>query len=160
MKGRLWGVASVLMCSTVLAGCSDFPGPDAGKWFYAETSFVQNECGPQAEQAVRSGGEFEILADTDSSFIVDPKDGTPPFTCQVNGMDFTCPRRAVGLVSQGDSTVRWQVEAKGTFSSERRATGRQEGLVECEGSACPLIAGSFGASFPCRIAADFVIVAR
>jgi hypothetical protein len=131
--------------------------PQVGAWDYDAVTPVSSTCPGNIQQG--GVGAFGIDQSSSTSFHVLPNDGTPAFTCTLNGSAFDCPDRLTNtqdLRPAVDAVFTARAIARGTFSSSTRATGRQEATVTCAGTQC----NATGASFPCDIKVDFSIRAR
>lgn len=129
--------------------------PRAGVWHYTGVTLVSNTC----DQSINRGeaGNFGIDQVVATSFRVIPDDGTAPFTCMRLNSAFTCPDRAsfVDDYRPGlDAVIAVHVTADGTFSSTTRATGSQDGTIDCAGTQCAVLG-----TLPCTFTQDFVIQA-
>jgi hypothetical protein len=169
-----------LVC-LVIAGCSngkgsddsgdDAPPPDAGSgsnnptpvtpraggWEYDEVTPVSSTCPGNIQQG--GTGNFAIDQSSTTSFHVVPADGTPNFTCTLNGSAYECPDRLTNtqdLRPTVDAVFTARAVARGTFASAVRATGSQDATVTCAGTQC----NATGAVFPCTVKVNFSIRAR
>lgn len=131
--------------------------PRQGQWGYAEKTPVTSNC---PSNLPGEAGNFLIDQSSIAGFRVVPGDGTAPFNCTLNKSAFSCPNRAAAMQDyrpQFDAVVTVRATANGTFSSDIRATGRQDATVECVGVGCAAVPG---AMFPCNFTVNFVIAAR
>ena len=131
--------------------------PRVGAWDYDSVTPISNTC----PASLRDGGTgaFAIDASSSTSFHVIPNDGTASFTCTLNGSAYDCPDRAAAVqdLRPGiDAVITMRATARGTFSSESRATGTQDATATCAGTQC----SATGVTFPCMAKVDYVIRAR
>lgn len=126
--------------------------PVAGSWDYTEISSVSGTCNAKFKQF--EDGAFTIDTVTATSFRIVPRNGTPPFTCNTNTAGgFTCPNRATLSLSFRplvDISLTMRATATGLFAHNRQATGKQDLVITCSGSACPLVGPS-----PCGYVVNF-----
>ena len=73
-----------------LAACGK--GPLTGEWDYTDEDIIENTCSDAIDYDGTSG-EFTVTNNGDGTFVVDPLDGTDPFTCTLDGKDYDCPER-------------------------------------------------------------------
>lgn len=131
--------------------------PKVGAWEYDEVTPVSRTCPGNLQQG--GTGNFAIDQASATSFHVVPADGTPNFTCTLNGSAFDCPDRLTNtqdLRPSIDAVITVRAVARGTFASAVRATGMQDATATCAGTQCALA----GATFPCTVNVNFSIRAR
>lgn len=129
--------------------------PKSGTWGIALKPPSKNTCGKDINF---STGDFLLTANSDGTFTVDPKDGTPVFTCTIDGDSFDCPERTLEPVKNDavDATITAKISEVGTFTSSTEATGVRYGSADCAGSQCGAAETFLGITFPCEAEAEFV----
>ncbi|MCP4606950.1 MAG: hypothetical protein GY847_41640 [Proteobacteria bacterium] len=147
------GIAVVALSGFIPVGCDDDDSesqanPRSGIWDYHDEGIEENTCETD-----------DLLTDPDTSFLLtNNDDGTftvdqgayEDFDCTIAGSRFDCPKRIYGDISIAfiNTTLRYNMSTKGTFSSDTEAIGTQQMDIECEGAACGL-AATFGYTLPC-----------
>jgi hypothetical protein len=132
--------------------------PQAGRWYYDETTPVSTTCPASIDQG-QASGDFAIDQASATGFRIIPDDGTAPFQCTTSGAGFDCPNRAAASRDYRpavDAVVTVHATVDGSFTAAIRATGRQNATVTCVGSGCASLAGS---ALPCQFTVDFVVKA-
>lgn len=150
------------VATLVVAACSGgASGPVAGTWAFVNGEVTVQTCGDVIPIEVASG-DFTIAVVDDAAFTVDPGDGADPFTCDLDGDDFSCPERLQEKikVASFDATLLVHVTAAGAFTSERAASGRQDATISCTGEACPQAEFYAKTTFPCEVSAAFTASAK
>jgi hypothetical protein len=126
--------------------------PVAGSWDYKETSTVSGTCNAKFRQF--EDGAFTVDSVTSTGFRIVPRNGTPPFSCLVNTSGgFNCPTRAALNLSFRpvvDVALNMRASATGVFVNNRLVLGKQNLVINCTGSHCPIVGPS-----PCGYLVNF-----
>lgn len=134
--------------------------PVSGFWIYTETAVLQDTCNA-SQTPSNGGGGFQIINNGDGTLIIDPDDGSDPFSCTLEASGaFTCLERLDRNEPVGagfDATFEIRVSAQGVFTSNTEGNGEQHGTVTCAGADCAAAEVFLGTSFPCQVDVSFDI---
>jgi hypothetical protein len=128
--------------------------PTWGRWTYTQTSVDVDTCGlePYFDPAPAT---VLLLEGDDGAFEID--DDASPFTCVLDGKEFSCPDRWPDRVAAGDTTLEADGEAHGVFDSAAVARGSQGGTFDCVDLACETGAALLGMNPPCDVTVSYVL---
>ena len=133
---------------TVVIGADDGtvygldPASGDARWTYPIGGAVE-------APVIVANGRAYAASHSGAVVALDPNDGTPAFTCTLNGSAFDCPDRLTNtqdLRPAVDAVFTARAVARGTFSTSTRASGRQEATVTCAGTQCNATGASFQAA--------------